>query len=544
MSLTSAFGQVGYPSNGAFPGTGDFRTNWSLGATVQVPVFTGDRLHAGRTRGAAPNLAEAQAQLKQARELAVLDAATAAKDLTAAEATWRGQRRHDRAGRARVSDRRTAQPRRPVDAARADRTRACRCRSRKPTAPRPRATCRSRAPASRCCPICPSRAMSVSSGVLSCVDTFLRSLLAGVGARCARAGAGRVRQPRRVAAPPAAGGAAVVQLAPENTVVAVSRRRSRPVPTMSGPAHARARGDGPRAGRRLDRRAARSIAARPSRPAQVIARISSRDLDDAHSSRRSGGEVGRDDAGGRARAKRSAPRRSSRAARWPRAISSRPTNAVTMAEAQVCGRARRGRSRSGSRSTTRRSRRRSRASSASVPPISATSCRPARALRHDHRSVEHAARGARCRPISIQQVQSGRQVHVPRARHRRSDFAGTVDRLSPTADPVTRQVVDLRLAAEHRRQADCRSLRRRPRRDRDAQGHRGAARRPSTKPAPAPSVTRIRDGKAERVVGRARPATDRDRAGRSHEGPRRRRRADRRLGQGHRHRARLCAIVQ
>jgi len=85
IDVTSALTRVGYPSEGVFPGVGDFRTNWSLAATLSVPVLNGGRLKAGETTARA-NLTEAQAQLKQARELSVLDAATALQDLTAAEA--------------------------------------------------------------------------------------------------------------------------------------------------------------------------------------------------------------------------------------------------------------------------------------------------------------------------------------------------------------------------------------------------------------------------------------------------------------------------
>lgn len=87
IGVTSAFSRVGYPSEGAFPGVGDFRTNWSLSASLQVPLLTGGRLKAGEQTARA-NLVEAQAQLKQARELSVLDSATALQDLTAAEATF------------------------------------------------------------------------------------------------------------------------------------------------------------------------------------------------------------------------------------------------------------------------------------------------------------------------------------------------------------------------------------------------------------------------------------------------------------------------
>jgi outer membrane protein TolC len=87
VSLSSSLAQVGYPSSGALPAFGDFRTNWSLSATVQIPLFTGGRLRADE-RTAYADLTEARAQLKQSRELAELSAATALQDLTAAEAVW------------------------------------------------------------------------------------------------------------------------------------------------------------------------------------------------------------------------------------------------------------------------------------------------------------------------------------------------------------------------------------------------------------------------------------------------------------------------
>jgi len=69
------------------PLAGDFRTNWTAGATVSVPLFTGYRLRAGE-QVARAELIGAQARLKQTRELAELDAATALQDLSAAEAVW------------------------------------------------------------------------------------------------------------------------------------------------------------------------------------------------------------------------------------------------------------------------------------------------------------------------------------------------------------------------------------------------------------------------------------------------------------------------
>jgi outer membrane protein TolC len=88
INLASAFGQVGYPSDGFLPSAGDFRTNWTIGATIQVPIFNGFRLRANEVAARA-DLTDAQARLQQARELAVLDAATARQELTAADAVWR-----------------------------------------------------------------------------------------------------------------------------------------------------------------------------------------------------------------------------------------------------------------------------------------------------------------------------------------------------------------------------------------------------------------------------------------------------------------------
>jgi outer membrane protein len=87
VALSSALAPVGYPSNGPFPGFGDFRTNWSLSASVSVPVITGGRLRALEASAEA-DLVEARAQLQQAREYSLLDSATALEDLSAAEAAF------------------------------------------------------------------------------------------------------------------------------------------------------------------------------------------------------------------------------------------------------------------------------------------------------------------------------------------------------------------------------------------------------------------------------------------------------------------------
>lgn len=147
VALNSSLGRVGYPSDGFLPGAGDFRTNWSLGATVNVAVFTGHRLRANELAARA-DLAEAQARLKQTRELAELDAATALQDLAAAEAVWEAS-----AGTIQQAERayQIAELRNREGLStqlELSRTRACRYRWRRPIARRPRATSRWHARAS------------------------------------------------------------------------------------------------------------------------------------------------------------------------------------------------------------------------------------------------------------------------------------------------------------------------------------------------------------------------------------------------------------
>lgn len=87
LSLVSSLAGVGYPGNGVFPSVGDFRANWTVGAVVRMPLFTGGRLRAGQQTAEA-DLSEARAQLQQTRELVALDRATALQDLAAAESLW------------------------------------------------------------------------------------------------------------------------------------------------------------------------------------------------------------------------------------------------------------------------------------------------------------------------------------------------------------------------------------------------------------------------------------------------------------------------
>jgi outer membrane protein TolC len=87
VSLVSSYAGVGYPRDGAFPAASDFRTNWSAGLSVQMPIFNGSRLRAD-ARAAQADLMQAEAELQQTRELATLDYETARQDLASAEASW------------------------------------------------------------------------------------------------------------------------------------------------------------------------------------------------------------------------------------------------------------------------------------------------------------------------------------------------------------------------------------------------------------------------------------------------------------------------
>ncbi|HEX8358655.1 MAG TPA: TolC family protein, partial [Longimicrobium sp.] len=86
VALTFTYGRVAFPEN-VVPTLDEFRTNASVGAGLSVPIFTGGRLR-GERLVAEANLAEAQAQFRQAREAASLDTRTALEQLDAARASW------------------------------------------------------------------------------------------------------------------------------------------------------------------------------------------------------------------------------------------------------------------------------------------------------------------------------------------------------------------------------------------------------------------------------------------------------------------------
>src|SRR5688572_15324662 len=78
VSVTSNYSRVAYPS-GFFP-TGDFRTNWTVGASVDFPILTGGR-HRGSEMVARADLEQSRLQLRLVEELALLDARAAHAEL-------------------------------------------------------------------------------------------------------------------------------------------------------------------------------------------------------------------------------------------------------------------------------------------------------------------------------------------------------------------------------------------------------------------------------------------------------------------------------
>jgi outer membrane protein len=84
VSVNSAYGRVAYSG---IPRFGEFRTNWTVGASASMPIFTGGRIKADETTARA-NLIESQARLQQTRELATLEEASTRLQLANARAAW------------------------------------------------------------------------------------------------------------------------------------------------------------------------------------------------------------------------------------------------------------------------------------------------------------------------------------------------------------------------------------------------------------------------------------------------------------------------
>lgn len=86
LQLVSSYQRLFYPTS-AFPSWSDFRENWTVGAQMSVPLFTGGRLR-GTELVARGNLQEAQARFELARELASLDTRVAINQLQQAQSAW------------------------------------------------------------------------------------------------------------------------------------------------------------------------------------------------------------------------------------------------------------------------------------------------------------------------------------------------------------------------------------------------------------------------------------------------------------------------
>ena len=86
VTFVSTYGITNYPGR-IYPDLGKLRNNWTFGAQVTMPVFRGF-LVKHEERAAQADLTEAEARLKQTRELTALQRATALQDLDAAKAAW------------------------------------------------------------------------------------------------------------------------------------------------------------------------------------------------------------------------------------------------------------------------------------------------------------------------------------------------------------------------------------------------------------------------------------------------------------------------
>jgi outer membrane protein len=85
LSLGTNYGRVAYPTNIVAPAFD--RLNWTVGVSLQVPIYTG-----GRQRGdevvAEADLEQSRVRLRQVEELAALDTRSAVAELIAARAAW------------------------------------------------------------------------------------------------------------------------------------------------------------------------------------------------------------------------------------------------------------------------------------------------------------------------------------------------------------------------------------------------------------------------------------------------------------------------
>lgn len=86
VTLSSDFAELGYPSD-LIPSGKDFVTDWTVGVTIRMPLFTGGRI-GGSVSVAEANLVESELRLAQTRKRAAVDSRNALERLRAAIAAW------------------------------------------------------------------------------------------------------------------------------------------------------------------------------------------------------------------------------------------------------------------------------------------------------------------------------------------------------------------------------------------------------------------------------------------------------------------------
>ena len=86
LTLSSQYGRVAYPANG-FPAWDAFRTNWTITGAIQVPLFTGGSIK-GDEMMAQAGLRDAEARLRQTRQLAAVDAENTMAQLRTASSRY------------------------------------------------------------------------------------------------------------------------------------------------------------------------------------------------------------------------------------------------------------------------------------------------------------------------------------------------------------------------------------------------------------------------------------------------------------------------
>lgn len=86
IAAQSQYGLVAY-SDHLLPDLGGFRKNWTVGASIQLPLYAGGRINA-EIESARADVAEAEAQLDQIIERATLDSSAAIAEARAARAAY------------------------------------------------------------------------------------------------------------------------------------------------------------------------------------------------------------------------------------------------------------------------------------------------------------------------------------------------------------------------------------------------------------------------------------------------------------------------